>query len=261
MLRLLAVLGVLVLGGCAGGVQQSDQGSGESEESAENAVEELHSDRYAGYMKAARASNAMAHISQIRVMMEEHAAMRGEGPRFLSDLNILYPEVNVPREIHQVRLADEGKRIVALLEPEGADWISMRMEKLETFPYRNWVCELSFSLPAQTLPQCDVVEGLAFDAMAPSFDCEVARTKAEKTICRHDRLMDADTRLDRAYRVVQGMVAESERERYRQEQREWLQARDSECEEGRQYAACLEAAIRERTSNLFGELAEMESRR
>lgn len=213
------------------------------------------------YQQLARASNALAYIAPIRLFMEEHRMMSGKSAHFLSELGILYPEVNVPRYIHQVILIEEGTRIVALLEPDGADWVGYRLMLLDSFPYSHWECELSFRPPERTISHCDVIEGVAIEKLAPSFNCGAAKSLSENAICRHDRLMDADLQLDQAYRSLRELASESERTAFQDEQREWLRLRDSSCDEGHGYVNCPDGFIRDRTRYLNQEIAELESSR
>lgn len=248
----------LMLGGCAAVIPLAEVEEQRQPVAAEGNAKLTDPALYAAYRQASRAASALSYISRIRMMLEEYT-MHGEIPVFLSDMDILYPDVNVPREIYQVRLVEEGKRIVALLEPDGNDWISWRLELLDNFPFRNWVCELNFQLPTHALSQCDVVD-TKFTKMAPSFDCTEAANISEIAICRHDRLMDADLRLAEAFRIVLNSLPRSKSDHYRQDQVDWLEIRNHACEHNRNFSDCLDKVIRQRTSELFRQLAELEHR-
>jgi len=247
-------LSVLLLVGCDG-VSRQSTGDCSAEPDDHYQVEKLN------YRQAAVAQNAFAYLRSIINKIEEYRAMSGDVPRFLSDMNIVYPDVNAPREIYQIRLVEDGYRALALLPPDGRNWVSWRMVVLDNFPYMTWECEKNFHAPDDMLPYCDLVAGRRFSEMAPSFDCGSAQSKAEKAICNHDRLMDADRRLDSAYRVLLEMAEEREHSHYRRAQVAWLQTRDNECVQAVDYTRCLDKVIRTRTSSLYRELAEIEASR
>jgi uncharacterized protein len=83
-------------------------------------------------------------------------------------------------------------------------------------------------------------------AAAASFDCAQARTIIERQICADDALSELDERLGRHYRGAQQALPNA-RECLRDDQREWLRARNS-CSD----AACLKQTYLQRLAVLDG---------
>lgn len=64
---------------------------------------------------------------------------------------------------------------------------------------------------------------------AASFDCAKARTRVENTICNNSQLNEADEQLGKAYLSLRKLLPPAQANALRQEQRTWLEQRDSEC--------------------------------
>jgi len=64
-----------------------------------------------------------------------------------------------------------------------------------------------------------------------SFDCSLARTPAEKFICSHASLREADGRLGKVYAQLQRAMPKSQLNELKQEQQAWLKHRDYQLKE------------------------------
>ncbi|MCC5858470.1 MAG: DUF1311 domain-containing protein [Ectothiorhodospiraceae bacterium] len=263
----LAMVVVLFAAGCAASgtsdpVPPDDGGkTAEATQSGKMPGEAQPVQNMEGYQRAARAGNALTHLAGIRIQMEEHYFRFGSFPAYLSDMDIYYPEVNIPRQIRQVRMVDEGHAVIALLEEEPGNWIGFHVEILESFPHRHWTCELNFELPPGTIPQCERVDA-EYLPIQPSFDCTRAHSRSEQAICQSDRLMASDQRLNRAYQLLRETATRDKQDGIRGEQIQWLGERDTVCEaesSRREYHVCLDRFIRERTSSILSTAARLEA--
>lgn len=72
--------------------------------------------------------------------------------------------------------------------------------------------------PAQSAP-----------APRPSFDCALATSPVERTICQAPELARADGALGLAYKQAREGLSERDASRLRQRQREWVRRRDAQC--------------------------------
>jgi uncharacterized protein YecT (DUF1311 family) len=83
----------------------------------------------------------------------------------------------------------------------------------------------------------DPASGQPYVDSLPGFDCHLARSFAEKTVCATPNLGRADHSLDYQYRWVIEHTSDANRERIREAQKAWLAKRDR-CES----VECVEAA-------------------
>jgi uncharacterized protein len=88
----------------------------------------------------------------------------------------------------------------------------------------------------------------------PSFDCNLARSRVEKSICASKVLRQMDRQMLTDYRRLRPMLSEPGRFQARARQLRWLQSRDTGCFTGNE--TCLERAYRSRLNSLARELAE-----
>lgn len=91
------------------------------------------------------------------------------------------------------------------------------------------------------------------DQPGPSFDCELARSWSELTICNSKQLAELDVMLSDAYDVVRTRLDNAAFELVRLEQRTWLKDREA-CEAQPPYwrESCLAGFIRDRITALEG---------
>ena len=88
----------------------------------------------------------------------------------------------------------------------------------------------------------------------PSFDCNLAGSRVEKSICASKVLRQMDRQMLIDYRRLWSMLSETGRFQTRARQLRWLQSRDAGCFTGDK--TCLERAYRSRLNVLSRELAE-----
>ncbi|MEP7007146.1 MAG: lysozyme inhibitor LprI family protein [Sphingomonas bacterium] len=87
----------------------------------------------------------------------------------------------------------------------------------------------------------------------PSFSCKAAKTDVERTICADPELSDDDRKLALAYQAASKTVPPGELAAFRQNQRAWLDSRDSDCTpEDR--ASCIKTSYEARLKTLQFEL-------
>lgn len=82
----------------------------------------------------------------------------------------------------------------------------------------------------------------------PSFECGLATTWAEQQVCSSDKLAEADRTVDRLYRHRFASAASEDRERLRQEQRDWIGRRNG-CSAANGIS-CVSEAYEERIAEL-----------
>lgn len=88
----------------------------------------------------------------------------------------------------------------------------------------------------------------------PSFDCNLAHSRVEKSICSSKILRRMDRQMLTDYRRLRSILSETERFQARARQLRWLQSRDAGCFGGDE--TCLERAYRSRLNALSRELVE-----
>ncbi len=198
-----------------------------------------------GYRLTSKVSHVMAHLSGLRLLIEEQAILSGEVPRFLSDLGVLYPDVNTPEPIEQVRLLSDGS-LAALLVGGDNRWVVMRRQLLDGYPHLRWQCEVNFEL-RHGPTVCQEANIVASPIMA-GFDCQRASSEIERFICRHDRLMQADFELNRSWALLQQQSPDAITGF---EQRIWLLSLVDHCpRHDKNRAKCLDQMIRARKSQI-----------
>lgn len=199
----------------------------------------------AGYVKAARVGRILAHMAGLRLQIEERMAMRGEAPAFLSDMGVLYPQVNSPEPVGQIRMLSGGS-LAASLAGETDKWVVMRRRQLESYPYREWQCQVNFEV-RHMVGQCQRAD-FSITPVRAGFDCERASSELEQFICQRDRLMQADLEMNQAWQMLRKRAPET---MSRGEQQAWLSSRESKCPAGSsKRAECLDEMIRTRTAQL-----------
>jgi uncharacterized protein len=68
--------------------------------------------------------------------------------------------------------------------------------------------------------------GLASHAYSASFDCNLAKTDTEHTICINSSVNDADVKMATTYTILNRLVPMGTRSEIRDEQVKWLKLRD-----------------------------------
>lgn len=203
-----------------------------------------------GYRRAAVVAQVLNYLSGLKIQVDERVAMQGEPPEYLSDMKVLYPEANSPEAIAQVRMLSDGS-LGALLDPGEGNWVVLRRQSLESYPYTRWQCQVNFELPHG--PSMCRQANIAATPVVAGFDCARASSELEQFICRRDRLMNADYQLNESWRRLQernplGVTVD--------EQREWMNSRASRCPRySEERADCLDALMRARIDQ-FERLAE-----
>lgn len=114
----------------------------------------------------------------------------------------------------------------------------LRPQTVEFFPAAGRPASLPasrFMPPARYEPPLD----------GPSFDCDAASTRVEKTICADAGLARQDLALAQlVHQLRQGHDTVKARDQLLQLQRQWLAARNSGCEHAQNAAACLQERYR-----------------
>lgn len=198
-----------------------------------------------GYVKAARVGRILGHMAGLRLQVDEMMAIRGEAPAFLSDMGVLYPQVNSPEPVGQVRMLSGGS-LAASLAGETNQWVVMRRRELDSYPHREWQCQVNFEV--RHLPgQCERAD-FTISPVQAGFDCERASSEIEQFICQRDRLMQADLEMNQAWRMLRQRAPNA---MSRVEQQAWLSSRKNRCPAGSsKRTECLDEMIRARTAQL-----------
>jgi len=84
----------------------------------------------------------------------------------------------------------------------------------------------------------------------PSFDCTKATIEIEKTICSVKALADADAELGLIYKNLFSNLPESEKNRLRKEQIEWLASRNTSCLSPKANVICIQNLYFKRMNTL-----------
>ena len=92
-------------------------------------------------------------------------------------------------------------------------------------------------------------------SVKPSFDCALARTPTERTICGSSELSHADARLSRIYSRLRQSLSKSNFKRLRNKQRAWLKQRDY-CSDD---LSCLSRSYNRRVVDLEAKLSSKPS--
>jgi len=197
------------------------------------------------YRLSSQVSQVLGHLAGLRTLISTREVTHGESPRFLSDLDVLYPDVNIPEHIEQVRLLSDGS-LAALLSGDDNRWVVMRRKLLDSYPYLRWQCQVNFEL-RHGPTHCEQADITASPIIA-GFDCKRASSEIEGFICRHDRLMQADLELNRTWELLQKKSPDAITEF---EQRIWLLSLDDRCPRyAKERVNCLDEMIRARKSQL-----------
>ncbi|WP_196161258.1 lysozyme inhibitor LprI family protein [Reinekea sp. G2M2-21] len=87
---------------------------------------------------------------------------------------------------------------------------------------------------------------------SPSFNCEKASTRIEKTICNYPSLSKLDKKLSVAYKDLLNKAASNSKLELKSFQRKWIKLRDSKCNTGAviNVRYCLESEYEDAISNL-----------
>jgi len=211
-----------------------------------------------GSQFASQAVSSYWYLQEINSHMRAYFVRYGEVPRFLSDMGIVYPDVNIPRRLEQVRFAEEGRLLLAIIDRDARYWIGIHFQLLDSYPHVHWTCRTNVEIPESMLPGCET-HSREYDFLSPSFSCESASSRDELAICANDRLIDADIRLNRAYRAVLESIPQKKVQELRGQQRDWLRRRGEACTVAASYVDCLNKDIRQRTSELYIKLVDIEA--
>lgn len=84
-----------------------------------------------------------------------------------------------------------------------------------------------------------------------SYDCSRAKKEVTRAICYVEVLADLDVELDHAYRTALKKLLPARRKALKQEQRQWLNRRDSECDIYKWWVDCLRKLYQERIIELL----------
>lgn len=103
-------------------------------------------------------------------------------------------------------------------------------------------------------PLVCVLIALIAPSPAAAFDCKLARSEAEKAICRDPAAQVADADMAKAFGALFSSLDPSRRPALATAQRRWLVRRDGDCAgtQGSAFAACLAAASARRQAFLTG---------
>lgn len=114
----------------------------------------------------------------------------------------------------------------------------MQSAQLRLFGSVMIVLIISFTVSAETAP------------IKASFDCAKATSEIEKTICGSKALADLDLELAAIYKDLISNLFQSEINRLKEEQLQWLAARDASCVKARIKEACLQDLYSARVETL-----------
>jgi uncharacterized protein len=89
--------------------------------------------------------------------------------------------------------------------------------------------------------------------VAPSFNCEQARSGTETAICADENLSRLDAQMGRSYREVLRRASPEMEASIKSEQRQWLRNRDQQCTSD---PACIATQLSSRTQQLQQELSQ-----
>jgi uncharacterized protein YecT (DUF1311 family) len=83
-----------------------------------------------------------------------------------------------------------------------------------------------------------------------SYDCTKTLTEVENAICRVDTMANLDVQLNSVYESLLSKLSAPERETLREEQRQWLAARDKACAIYKGWVGCLSDYYQKRIAEL-----------